>query len=1188
MKIGDLLLDDPTPAPAAKPRALPAAAPDVTIIDLFDRAVAAHPDRLAVRDAVEAVSYTGLQAEARAIARLVAGATLGDEARVGVMTGRGWRHVAAMLGVMMARAAFVPLDPAIPLPRRRQIVETAGITMIIADSPRIGDLHALAWTCPGVRDLVCLDSDDIDALTETHGARMNAELWDHLAGSADDDVAAAGWRSPFTGGAIPEPVMTEFGRAAAAKMAALLPPRARVLEIGCASGFTMRALAPHAGQYLATDISRRATERAGAVAARAGLTQVDVRPLAAHDLDLLNGRQFDLIVINSVIESFPGFGYLSAVLSKAAALLAPGGAIFLGNIRDLERRDAYRADLAAFARAHAGESTTSGTASGITTRLDAADDLFVPAGFFTDWAARLGGFRAEASPLVVDGFDLAPYVYDMVLRRDPAATARPPRHRRHDRRALAPRPAAAPLPAPTPGMLAYVLFTSGTTGAPKGAMIEHGSVANLAMATDAAMYARLRGGRDAGSDSAPLNIPCLAPFAFDASVIQILPTLAHGHHLHVACEETRRNPPMLDRFLRARMIDMIDLTPSLFDLMLDHWQAEALFCPVRLVVLGGEAVSAGLMARIFDNPVHRDLLVLNAYGPTECCVGATTHLMTARTWREILPPPVGMPLSGVVADIRDAAGRPVPDGVAGEIWIGGAGVGRGYLGADAAADARFVTDDTGARWYRSGDIGRRLSGGAIHVIGREDGQVKIRGNRLELAEVEAAVLAHPFIRQAAVTTWTPPDGGGAELVACVVPAPGFDAGRCRADLDTRLPPAMVPSRIVQVAGLPLTGNGKLDRRRLDAMLSDQSDAGRAPAAGQTASAPARPLASDDERRVAQIMAAVLETPVDDGDADFFRLGGHSVLAVQMVDRLRLAFDVRLPLADLFDHPTVARLALRLRHQAQGRRSRLVVVNEAGREPPLVCFHPVGGNVLCYQAMTACLGPDQPVVMVEAKGLDEDEAPEPSVEEMVAASLPDLIRFAGDRPLRLAGWSFGGLLAVEAAHRLDQAGIVVEDVLIFDAVASADPIRALLAKDDAAYLAALFDGMGIADAATFRALDPEGRLDLLITRGAVPLGLPQGVDRDAMRRLLSVFQNNALAAIRYRVPRLDRLQALLVRPRIASAQAPGIAGDPFNGWRDRFGGGVSLVWMDGSHGDMMMPPHVEELARLVRAHLTRPH
>jgi amino acid adenylation domain-containing protein len=1154
MKIGDLLLDDITPKPRPAEAAAPAA--EGTVLDAVLRQAAAHPDRMAVQDADGAVSYVGLVAGARAIAGLIAAAGPGEDARVGVMTGRSRQYIAAVLGVMMARAAFVPLDPALPLPRRQMIARAAGLAMIIADRDRMGDARRLAWTCPDIAHLVCPDLDDLDSPTEAHGARMNAELWDHLAGSAGDDVAAAGWRSPFTGQPIAEAVMEDFGRAAAGKLASLVTPASRVLEIGCASGFTLRALAPLAGPYLATDISRRAVERAGGVARRLGLDRVDLKALAAHDLDLLAGREFDLIVLNSVIESFPGFGYLADVLTRAAGLLAPGGAIFLGNVRDLDRRDAFLADLAGFARSHAGSPE-------IGTRLDAADDLFVPRRFFEDWAARRGGFSARASALEVPGFDLGPYVYDLVLRRDETAPAAPPRHSHHGRAALAAAAMQPPPAPPAPDGLAYVVFTSGTTGVPKGAMIGHEALANLAAATAQVFYAPL-----VSAEAEPLDLCCIAPFAFDASIIQTLPVLAHGHRLHLPDDDTRRDPAALDAFLRARDIAMIDLTPSQFTLLLDHWRARGTHAPVRQVVLGGEPVTTALVERIFADPAHAGLRLINAYGPTECCVAAAAHAMTAHGWREILPPPIGMPFPGVVIEIRDAAGRPVPPGVAGEIVIGGRGVGRGYLGAAGEAAARFVTDADGRRWYRTGDMGRRLAGGAIAFIGREDGQVKIRGNRVELGEVESALLAHPFIRAAVATL---ADG---TLLAHIVAVPGFDEARCRADLEARLPAVMIPSRIIAIDRIPLTVNGKVDTARLP----------RPAAAGQPAATPLRPLADDTERRVARIMGEVLEVPVQDAGADFFRLGGHSVLAVQLVDRLRRDFGVKLPLSDLFAHATVDGLARRLTRQARGRRDRLVVVNAAGTRPPIVCFHPVGGNVLCYQALAAVLGPDQPVAMVEAAGLDADDTPEPSVEDMTAATLDEITGFAAGRPLHLAGWSFGGLLAVEAARRLDQTGSPIGRVLLFDAVASPDPIRDLLARDDAEYLATLFAGMGIADAATFRALAPEARLDLLIDRGKTALGLPDGVDRDAMRRLLAVFQNNAVAAIRYRVPRLDRLSALLVRPRTPSAQAPGLPGDPWNGWRDRFGAGVTLAWMDGDHASMMMPPHVEVLAGLVRGYL----
>jgi thioesterase domain-containing protein/acyl carrier protein len=387
---------------------------------------------------------------------------------------------------------------------------------------------------------------------------------------------------------------------------------------------------------------------------------------------------------------------------------------------------------------------------------------------------------------------------------------------------------------------------------------------------------------------------------------------------------------------------------------------------------------------------------------------------------------------------------------------------------------------------------------------------------------------------------------------------------------------MVPSWLVTIDDIPLTVNGKVDAARL-------------PSPARSARLRAhRPLTDDDEKKVAAIMGKVLGQTIDDGDADFFTSGGHSVLAVQLVDSLRGAFDLKLPLSDLFADSTVARLARRLKQRLQdaSARSALVVVNDRGEEPPMVCFHPVGGNVLCYQALAEALGEDQPVAMVEAQGLEPGQTLHATVEEMVAAYLLLVRRWIGERPVRVAGWSFGGLLAVEAAYRLDLAGVPVRDVLLLDSVASPEPVRQLLAKDESDYLAALFDGLGIADAETLRSLTAEQRLDLMVERGQGILPLPSGIDRDAMRRLLSVFQNNALAAIRYRPPRLQRLGALLVRPRVLSLQAPGIPGDDFNGWQACFGQAVRLEWMDGNHGQMLVSPHVGQLAAHVRRYLGR--
>jgi amino acid adenylation domain-containing protein len=1159
MKIGDFRFDTPDlvdPEPSVGPGAAPCRE---SIVAVFARIAAAHPERMAVEDEDASVRYGELDREARRIAGFITSLDLADETPVAVMIGRSWRYVAAILGILMARAAFVPLDPAMPLSRRRTILDQAGSPLLISETAQLRDMHRLQWACTSVADVLCLDSDDLDGRSEPRGALMSEELWDHLAGETDDDILAGGWKSAFTGQPIPKAAMEAFGANARAKIAPLVGPRSTVLEIGCASGFTLRAVAPMVARYMATDLSRRAIERTVTAAGRCGLPQVSGRVLAAHDIDVLADERFDLVIINSVIESFPGFGYLRDVLAKAAALLTPEGAIFIGHVRDLTRCDAYQDDLAAFARSHAGQDYQ--------TRLDCSEDLFVPRAFFADWAAEQGDFAVTVSDMEITGFDAAPYGFDAVLHRLPsAASSSSPRRRRHDRRALAAPPPFSK-PQPSPDALAYILFTSGTSGIPKGVMIEHRSVVNLAESVNATQFAPL---------GEALAVACVASFAFDGAVVQIFAALLGGHRLALPGEDAKRDPAALHAFIESAHLDVVDPTPSLFAMLLDHWQASGTASSARLFVMGGEVVPASLPERFFANPAHADTTLINAYGPTECCVAATQYVMTARNWREILPPPIGRPIRNVLVRIADIVGHPLPDGVAGEIRIGGAGVGRGYFAMPDATRQQFLTDADGQRWYRSGDLGRRLARGHIHFLGREDGQVKLRGNRIELSEVEAALAAYPFIRRAVVLPFDPPDGGDRVLAAYVVAAPGFDSGACRTEMETRLPSFMVPSWLVTVEDIPLTVNGKVDAARLPSPARSPRPRAR------------RPLADDDEIKVAAIMGSVLNLVIDDADADFFTSGGHSVLAVQLVERLGSAFDLKLPLSDLFADSTVARLARRLRqrrHEASAR-SALVVVNDRGGESPLVCFHPVGGNVLCYQALAKALGDRQPMAMLEAQGLERGQTLRTTVEDMVAADLPLIRQWIGERPVRLAGWSFGGLLAVEAAYRLDLAGVPVRDVLLFDAVASPEPVRQLLAKDESDYLAMLFDGLGIADAETLRALSAEQRLDLMIERGRGILPLPDGIDRDAVRRLLAVFQNNALAAIRYRPPRLERLGALLVRPRVPSAQAPGIPGDDFNGWQACFGQPVQLEWMDGNHGQMLVPPQVDELAGHLRRYLAR--
>lgn len=1152
MKIGDFDFDDPL----SLPDDAGSAAVTGSIVERLAEMVRTYPDRIAVCDEAGTLTYGELARRSHRVARFIMSLELPRESLVGVMTGRNAHYLVGLMGVLVAGCAFVPLDPAIPLERRRQMVRHADIALVLSESRHIGVLHLLQWRCPGLRDILCLDSGDIDALAETPGSLMSVELWDHLAGDRADDVLAGGWKSAFTGQPIPTQAMAGFGENARRKTAAFLTPDSRVLEIGCASGFTMRHVAPNAGLYIATDLSRRNVERTETFAVQHGLRHVTCRQLAAHDIDVFEPGSFDLIILNSVVENFPGFGYLRIVLDKVARLLAPGGTIFLGNIWDGDRRDAYLADLAAFARENAGK--------GYDTRLDFAEDLFVPEGFFADWVAERGGFVLSRSAVDAPGFDPAAYTFDLTLTATPEIAPGQPARRRHDQRALDMQADTAPEIATSASDLAYVLFTSGTSGTPKGVMIEHGAVVNLAHAVAQTQLDPL-GGAERG-----LRLTCVAPFAFDGSIVQLFAALLNGHAVHIPETDTRMDPAALDGFLHAHRIDQLDATPSLFALLLDHWEEGGGHCAAGMVVLGGESVPASLPERFFALAGHRDAWVVNAYGPTECCVSAAQYVMTAQTYRHILPPPIGRPIPGVTIDICDESGRSLPPGIPGEICIGGAGVGRGYLGDALLTRRRFHTDAAGARHYRSGDIGRRRPDGEIHFVGREDRQVKIRGNRVELGDVEAALLACPHIRQAVALLNEP--AGGATLIAYVVADAGFGAAACKTQLERALPAYMVPSSLIEVDEIPLTVTGKLDIARLPV----QGPADAAPAR------PARPLEGALERQIARLMGEVLDRPIKDADADFFALGGHSVLAVQFLSKLNRGSGTALPLSDLFTCSTVRGLARRIaeREKARDRQSPVVAVNTEGRQAPIVCFSPVGGNVLCYRDLARALGPDRPVYMVEALGLRDGETPASTVEEMVASALPYLRAALPDGPVILLGWSFGGLLAHEAAFRLQQAGVDVRHLILLDAVAVPETIKAILRKDEADYLADMFGEIGSVDAETLRPLTPEQRLDLLVEQGKATELLPQDTDRAAMRRLLAVFQNNALAAVRYAPPALDGLDILLVRPREASRMAPGVPGDDYNGWRALHGDRVTLHWMDGSHGTMLVEPHVRALTDLI--------
>lgn len=445
----------------------------------------------------------------------------------------------------------------------------------------------------------------------------------------------------------------------------------------------------------------------------------------------------------------------------------------------------------------------------------------------------------------------------------------------------------APLPRVAGGHLAYVIYTSGSTGRPKGIGVEHRAVLRLVMNTN---FIEL-GPRD--------RVAQVSNTSFDAATFELWGALLSGAALVGIPRSVVLSPRAFATALRDEGISAMFLTAALFNQVAR--ELPSAFETVTTLLVGGEALDPWSIAEVLRcGPPAR---LLNGYGPTETTTFAAWHLITSVP-EGATSIPIGQPLSNTTLHVLDASMSLTPIGMRGELYIGGPGVARGYLGRPALTAERFVPDpfsrEPGARLYRTGDRALRRSDGRIEFLGRIDQQIKLRGFRIELGEIEAALGAHPAVRHTAVVLRedTP---GDRRLVAYVVPAEreGAIASALSAYLAERLPPFMMPSAFVELERLPLTPNGKLDRQALP------------PPELRTVAEACAPLSTPTEETVARVLGDLLGLAQVGADGDFFALGGHSLLATRVMSRLQAAFGVDLPLRVIFEAPTVARLAARV-------------------------------------------------------------------------------------------------------------------------------------------------------------------------------------------------------------------------------------------------------------------------------------
>lgn len=633
---------------------------------------------------------------------------------------------------------------------------------------------------------------------------------------------------------------------------------------------------------------------------------------------------------------------------------------------------------------------------------------------------------------------------------------------------------AAPWADPAPSDAAYVIYTSGSTGEPKGVVIEHRAIVNRLL--------WMREHYGVRSDDRVLQ---KTPATFDVSVWEFFLPLLCGATLVVAGPDAHRDPTELARLIRDQGITTAHFVPSMLDAFLAAPASEGL--QLRRVFTSGEALDASLRDR-FHGRVQAELH--NLYGPTEAAVDVSYWPASAQDRSR--PVPIGFPVWNTRLYVLDARMQPLPVGVAGDLYLGGVQLARGYLGRDDLTAERFLADPflPGERIYRTGDVGRWRGDGAVEYLGRSDHQVKLRGLRIELGEIEASLRELPGMERVEVLLRQ--DAPGDARLVAYVPAALADAVTLRSHLATRVPDYMVPSAFVGVDHWPVTANGKLDRNALP----------KPPQLEVAGLAPRTPL----EQELALLFAQALgrEVPVA-VDADFFSLGGDSLSAVHLLLAIEQRWRCDLGLGALFAQPTVAALAVRiaeppaLADHALGSVIALAATDAAG-PTPLFVLHPAGGIAWNYRTLARALQPARPVYGLQSPALDARQPLPRSIEAMANDYVQRVVALQPKGPVHLLGWSVGGILAQAMAVRLHEIGRDVGELVLLDAY----PSECWRAEPEPDAIAALRALLAIAghDPDAHPELDSRERILAFLRRGGSALGSLPDVVLDGVVRAVT--------------------------------------------------------------------------------------
>jgi len=858
---------------------------------LFAAQVEKKPDQAAVTFSDRSLTYRELDDRANRLARfLVNEGKMQTGGGTGILMHNSDNLLVAVLGTLKAGSAYVPIDPALPGTRIKHIIDDVGLGVLISQEEHIRTLNRLQWECPSFRTFLCMDSNDIyrEEEVEDNGL-MDKKLWEYIGESSVDEITGGGWYNSYTGAPFTPAEMEEFAGNVTQKLAPLLHKDMKVLEIGCASGLTLDKIAPEVGTYFAIDLSRVIIEKTRARLKEKGIDNVTLYCLPAHRVEEIDEKDFDLVILNSVIQYFPGHNYLRRVISNAVNLVRKTGYLFIGDVMDLDKKKYLMGELQAFKRSNPGKD--------FKTKTDWSSELFISRSFFNDLCCEIPGIRgfeiSDKKGRIRN--ELTEFRYDCLLKVDKSGNyAGGKQKNQYDAAVLEKYEGKRPaLPGPGSAGLAYIIYTSGSTGLPKGVMIEHRSLVNF-----------VEGMEDiipfTGSD----RVLALTVFSFDIFFLETMAPLQKGARVILGSREQQLDPTAMAAVLEREKITIFQVTPSRLQLLLAGTDTAKSIGHLDYLLVGGEALPMALLQKARTYTTGK---IFNLYGPTETTVWSTAKDLTGENELNI-----GKPIANTQVYILDQRSALQPLGVPGELCIGGEGLARGYLNNPGLTAEKFIRSDWSdqsdrynrsnrsyrpyIKLYKTGDLARWQPDGNIEILGRIDHQVKIRGYRIELGEIESKLSACEGIREAAVVV-KETNSGDKYLYAYIAVQGEIDEAPLKNRLAAELPAYMIPTHFIRLEKIPLTPSGKVNRKALPEFERSVGD-------GYT---PPRDKVEENLVKIWSEALGIDETKIGSDD-NFFILGGHSLKAAIMIANIQRSMQVKVPLAQFFQRPTVRELA----------------------------------------------------------------------------------------------------------------------------------------------------------------------------------------------------------------------------------------------------------------------------------------